>query len=735
MLHSELNTARSVTHPNVCRLYDFHFVGEDDAPLFFTMELLEGETLAQRLQAGALSTQLARPLVDQVVAGLDAAHRKGIIHRDLKPANIMLTQNASAAVVMDFGLAREVAPSSDLARTLITNSFAGTPAYMAPELLRGERATISSDLHALGVVLFEMVTAHQPFEGATALEVASRRLNGDAVSPRRYVGELDRRWEYVILRCLARDPKERPESARTICELLDTRPPILWLRRRTLIVGSLFSALALGAGVVGSLSGVRPLVTVAIYDVENRTDDADLNYVCRGTTSEVVRRLTSLRNIRVIPTRKIRDDKRFARIARLALYSVLEKREGKIHLNARLSDDASGRLIWYRDYDRERFRSILELQTDMSRDAAAQLATYVARSGAPMLAAINAWWPGNTVSDGRAPTRSIAAFDYYLRGNSLLQESSEESVRVAISYFERAVSEDPKFALAFASLAEAHLSLLNFTFAPDSEVVSSARDYAERAVQEDPSLAEAHAVIGAVRQLDWSWLSAERAYDYALKLKPDFPRARRWRAGLVLQFARFEEAVADMQEAFHQDPYDRSALSGFGLTLLFAGKYQQGAELLEHGIADRDLSTARYNLCQIYARIAKSGVGATSEQYYSRAFDQAKALAAIEQRSPNRESELSSRMYALLHSLRGEFLEAAPYLEKLEQRVAAEQSSPGPLAMIYTAQNRREAALDAIERAVLLRDRFVLYLRVHVFLEELRGDPRFVAVLRKLHLK
>ena len=201
--------ARSVSHPNVCRVYDLGTRGEGKtAAWFLTMELLRGDTLEERLRAsGRFSPAIALPLAQQMAAGLGAAHQAGVIHRDFKPGNVMLVTGDAGeqAVVTDFGIAGagHAAAGTDGDRQRF-----GTPVYMAPEQLRGEPVGPAADIYALGIVLYEMVTGTLPFTGDSAAEMAKHHLE-DVQSPRSVVPELDEIWESVILRCLDRDPRRR----------------------------------------------------------------------------------------------------------------------------------------------------------------------------------------------------------------------------------------------------------------------------------------------------------------------------------------------------------------------------------------------------------------------------------------------------------------------------------------------------------------------------------------------
>ena len=229
-LKREVLLARRITHANVCRSFDFGQTA--GAPqVFLTMELLAGETLRRRLLRGRMQAAAALPLVQQMAAGLEAAHQAGVIHRDFKSDNVLVCPLASGAgeraVVTDFGLARQSAFGVGLPGggrrdpTTIAGTIVGTPTHAAPEQLEGRPLTAAADVHALGVVLYEMVTGGLlPFPGRSPLEVAERRLRQDAPSPRRLVPDLDPSWDAVILRCLARDPAARFATAGAVAAAL-----------------------------------------------------------------------------------------------------------------------------------------------------------------------------------------------------------------------------------------------------------------------------------------------------------------------------------------------------------------------------------------------------------------------------------------------------------------------------------------------------------------------------------
>ncbi|MGD0362059.1 MAG: protein kinase [Bryobacteraceae bacterium] len=229
----EVYLARQVTHPNVCRIFDLgHHAGPAGRLTFLTMEMLAGETLSDRLaRTGPMHTAEALPLVQQLAEGLTAAHRAGIVHRDFKSGNVILAPETGEGdpggrvKIMDFGLARAVSGGDHVRTTLtVAGGLIGTPAYMAPEQIEGGEITPATDIYALGVVMYEMVTGTLPFAGENPWIVAARRLREAPAPPRTYAPHLDRTWEAVIMRCLERIPGARFQSGMDVIGALRGEP-------------------------------------------------------------------------------------------------------------------------------------------------------------------------------------------------------------------------------------------------------------------------------------------------------------------------------------------------------------------------------------------------------------------------------------------------------------------------------------------------------------------------------
>ncbi|MFN7935937.1 MAG: serine/threonine-protein kinase [Bryobacteraceae bacterium] len=293
-LRRELLTARKVTHPNVCRVHD---LARHDGMLCLTMELLDGETLAQALARGPLDVARAAGIARQIAAGLGAAHAAGVLHRDLKPSNVML--GTGRVVLMDFGLAKSV--GGLFSSITASGTILGTPDYMAPEQVEGGRATERTDIYAFGLILYEMLTGRKAFVGDTPLAAAMQRVKREAPRLADAYPEL---WRDVVARCLERDAERRFASAEEVRAALDGeiaagRRDALLTKRRAVIFASGLGGVSLFAGgwrlwewKEGRGGGLAAGFTVMLADLENLTGETQfigVSELCRNQLQQSAR--------------------------------------------------------------------------------------------------------------------------------------------------------------------------------------------------------------------------------------------------------------------------------------------------------------------------------------------------------------------------------------------------------------------------------------------------------------
>jgi eukaryotic-like serine/threonine-protein kinase len=462
----EVQLARKVTHSAVCRVFEVgtHAPGTPGEVHFFTMQLLEGETLAARIRRGGpLARSEALDVAIQVAAGLDAAHAAGVIHRDFKSSNVMM--RGEHAVIMDFGLARFEA--ADRARgngapsATIGTQIAGTIAYMSPEQLGGEPLTISSDLYSFGVVLFEMVTGRLPFDEKHIIRSAMERASDATLNVRRLAPQIDAQWAVVIERCLKRDPAKRFGTAGEIARALRPRwraPSAYWSRRdwaKAVVAVAAVSGVALlplTFRLYGRGTALVPGAEVLLGSIDNLTNDESLDAV-----TELFRnQLAQSAHVSVIEGGRIVDTVRRMGVANDAPVDADTLREAAWRLNAALSV--------YGTLARVGSDYVLSIQLETRGSEPANprtkaLRSFAASNPSALMQAVRTAsnWVREEIGES---ARSIASFDrlpedatttswralaHYARGQ---RHFMNQEFNPAIDKFAEALTEDPRFALA-----------------------------------------------------------------------------------------------------------------------------------------------------------------------------------------------------------------------------------------------------------------------------------------------
>lgn len=533
----EMQLARKVTHPNVCRVFDAGFDGQDASrTIFVTMELLRGPTLATVIRKSTkLPPAVALPIVRDLCAGLDAAHAAGIIHRDFKSGNVILAEygSRSRAVVTDFGLARSAGPDS---HSTATGALVGTPAFMAPEQLSGSETTPATDIYALGVVMYEMVTGTLPFADCS-LPALLRRLDERAPTPRTHNPELPAVWERTILRCLERDPRDRFDRASDVVHSLEGEQ-VARRRGRAGRRPFLAAAVVVAAAIVGGTAYVARHAStspppaqavstpkrssVAVLGFSNLSGSREAAWMSTALSEMLTTELAAGESVRMISGEDVARAKRdlgihdaatqektvLARIRRnlgadyvvLGTYLHLSQgNDARLRVDVRVQNTKNGELAGsFSQTGKE--AELLDLVTAAGRKLRASV-------GAPALAAKD-----ETAARLSMPASSVAA-RAYAEGLEALRVFD---AKTAAGLLQKAVDAEPEFALAHAALSDAWKTL-------GYDAYSTAE--AKKAFELSPALSreERLAVEGLYRERTAEWPRAIEIYKSLVTFFPDDP--------------------------------------------------------------------------------------------------------------------------------------------------------------------------------------------------------------------
>jgi serine/threonine protein kinase/tetratricopeptide (TPR) repeat protein len=582
-LRREAQAASALNHPNICTIHD---VGEFDGDYFIAMELLEGQTLRERIAGKPLALASLLELGAQVADGLEAAHTSGVIHRDLKPSNIFVTARGTAKI-LDFGLARktqnkiretsalggEITLSLDEEHLTSPGEVLGTIAYMSPEQARGDELDPRTDIFSLGSVLYEMATGRPPFAGRTSALLFDSLLHHTPASPSRVNPETPPDLEKIINKCLQKNRDLRYQHAPDVRADLravqsgtstglsgrDTdishKPRIS--RRAIAVSAGIFLLLALFVGFnagkvrdwMRSTNGPR-IQSLAVLPLINLTGDAAQDFFVDGMTDEVTTELAQIGGLRVTSrtsTMQFKDAKKsLPQIGKeLNVDAVLQgsvaHSGNRVRVIAQLIEAQSDRHLWAKTYERE-LQDVLTMQDELARDIAAEIRIKLTPEALTRLASARPINP--------------AAHDAYLRGRFLWNRRTEPELNKAKEYFNEAIAADPNYAPAYSGLADTYFYLgYAWGHMPPREAIPLAKAAGLKAIQLDDNSAEGHTSLGFVKAMgEWDFPGAEQELKRAIALNPNYATAHHVYAVLLGALGRNDDAIAEMRKAVEVDP-------------------------------------------------------------------------------------------------------------------------------------------------------------------------------------
>jgi TolB-like protein/Tfp pilus assembly protein PilF len=732
----EAKTLASLNHPNIASV---HGLEAGDGIRALVMELVDGPTLADRIAQGAIPVEEALPIARQIAEALDAAHEQGIIHRDLKPANIKVRPDGIVKV-LDFGLAKamdvpEPAPSDQSRLPTVTmpeltqmGTVLGTAAYMSPEQARGRPVDKRADIWAFGCVLFEMLTGRRLFGRDTHSDTIAALLN-DTPDWDRLPERTPDSVRRLLRRTLEKDQNHRLRDIRearveigdALRATADAAPytdpkASRWSRWAVAaaVVLLLIATAAVGYRWRGSSSGATPdlrIRSLAVLPFASVEASPELEQQSDGIAARIIDRLSQLPDLKVTShqaafTYRAKDIDVTQVGRELGVQAVLTGSVSitgdVVTVSLELVDARDNSHVWGDRYTKKQ-SELVSLDTEIPLAIAARL-------GSP--------GGGTQPRFAQQQTTNAEAYRLYLQGRASFERWSREGSQAAIGYFERAIAIDPEYALAYAGIADTYM----IGDAGESPEVANkkARAAALTALALDPTLSEPHMSFAQLLLTeDWDFVAAEREFKRAIELSPSNVHARHMYSHFLLMVGRVEESRVETETMIGLDPLSSWAASHLGYHQLYARQY------------DEAIATFRSYLLKMpgdYGVHAQLG-----DAYYQKGL----IREAVEEylQVPAGPGGKPEDMAALRRAYEAGGMPGylRKWVEQLKRGPAAFNTATA-IAGAYARLGERDLAFEALERAYAERSRALLILRERVEFDNLRSDPRFNDLLRRIGL-
>ncbi|MCL4524704.1 MAG: protein kinase [Acidobacteria bacterium] len=715
----EARAASALNHPNIAVIHD---LGEHLGQPFLILELLEGQTLRERIASGPFDLQELLEFGVQIADALDAAHGKGIVHRDIKPANLFLTARAQIKI-LDFGLAKMVprrtaafsaaeSPTLGIREEHLTSPGValGTVAYMSPEQARGEELDARTDLFSLGAVLYEMATQRQAFAGDTSAVIFDAILNRTPASAAQLSRALPPKLEEIIGKLLEKDRDFRYQSA------AEVRADLKRLKRDT---DSGRTAQPAAAKSSGPRSGAtraagKTIDSLAVLPFENASGDAANDYLSEGITETIINSLSKLPKIRVVPRGivfrykgKSVDASTAAselNVRAVVTGRVLQHKDTLI-VKAELVDVVKQDQLWGDQYNRK-MADLLEVQDEIAGEISRHLQLKLGGESTPRRGI-------------RRVTVNPEAYRLYLQGSHQARTWSEDGVRRAVSLFSQAIEIDPAYALSYSGLSYALAMMGFYGFQPGKEAFARAKVAAERALELDPTLGEPHIALSmAAMHVEHNYSVSLREAQRAAELAPDLAIAYHNLALTHNLQGHKDEALQAIRKAVELDPLTALFQAHLAWILHCNGRDEEALPVLRSTL---EIHPNNYYVMRILIYVCHTA------RRGAEAVEAGEKIVAL-----THSKTINHGLLGFAYATAGRVEDAEKIIQRLQQDVTMDSSLSYWVFLIYCALGQKEKSLDWLEKAAETSIGLLSIINPEPAFDSLRAEPRFQAIQRKL---
>jgi serine/threonine protein kinase/tetratricopeptide (TPR) repeat protein len=726
----EARAVAALSHPNILAIHDF---GTEGSVTYAVMELLEGETLSSRLARGPMPWPEAVTIGTAIANGLAAAHEKGIVHRDIKPDNLFLTADGRVKI-LDFGLAQIDLPSETQTETgayvppvTEAGTLMGTVGYMSPEQVRGETVDARSDLFSFGCVLYEMVTGQRAFRRKSAAETMTAILHDDP--PTAMTKAIPASLARLIRHCLVKNAEQRLPSARELIRQLQSiplnaRPPRPSRRVVVLAVTLLLTLIAMTSLYVlygrGKPNPTPPepalsLEALAVLPFENVGGDAKTESLSDGLSDHLIHALSQVRrqNLKIRPfTSSARykhqrpDAPTLGRElnVQLIVTGTLQQQGNDLSVSVAIIDLRDDNQIWGKRY-RDTHDKILDLQDQIAKDVAENLGLKLTGDERQRLT--------------KRHTENSEAYRLYCEALYHFNKFTPDGLTTAMEYAERALKQDPNYALAYTALARCY-ALQGSLFVGPRVSHPEARKHFSQALALDPTLDDAYAGLAIVSMfLDWDWQAADRALTRAEALNPDLPYTYTTRCFYLAALGRVDESLASARRGQENDPQAAPRQNELAQCYNWLRQYDRAIVA-----ADRALALdPRFLLAYGEKGIALLKNGKPQD-----------AVTILQKGLTYGPNPKLRGLLGCAYAAAGQRSEAEQMLKSLRMSPMRRFGEALAIARIHAALGETDSAFEWLRNACEERDSGVIWIKVDPTLDPLRNDPRFAAIVKEMGL-